>query len=334
MQNLQANLFNKIRTVVPNPGTLAEDLVKLLDISKDSAYRRLKGEKQLSFDELVIIAQAYDLSLDDLLDLWEECIVFQGDYVSSDDFDLEKYLLSMLTNLEKLEQFEQKELYYISKDFPVFYYLMYPEVTAFKFFVWTKTQMQFEAMKERKFSLDILTPRLAELAIRVAELYTRIPSAEILNADNILNDLRQLEYYKDTNMIASNSDLDIIYGKLHEMTSHMEEQASAGRKFMPGKKASAPDAAYKLYVNDFFVGDNTIVAKAGDLRLVYVNHAAINFVFTSTPAFVDYNQEFMNNIIKRSSLISEVGERTRSRFFNLIHERIGHFSRGKMPGSY
>lgn len=328
MQNLQSTLFNKIRTVVPNPGTLADDLVKLLDISKDSAYRRLKGEKQLSFDELVILAQAYDLSLDDLLDLWEESVVFQGDYVNSDDMDMEKYLLSMLTNLEKLEQFESKELFYISKDLPVFYYLMYPEVTAFKFFVWTKTQMQFEAMKERKFSFDTLTPHLSELALQVARLYTRIPSSEILNADNILNDLRQLEYYKDTNLMSNRGDLDIIYNKLHEMITHMEEQATAGRKFMPGCKAGDNDARYKLYVNDFFVGDNSIVAKAGDLRLVYVNHAAINFVFTSTPAFVDYNEEFMNNIIKRSSMISEVGERTRSRFFNLIHERINQFSNG------
>jgi hypothetical protein len=334
MQNLQAILFNKIRRVVPNPGTLAEDLVKLLDISKDSAYRRLKGEKQLSFDELVVIAQAYDLSLDELLDLWEESVVFQGDYVNGENFDMEKYLLSMKDNLEKLLQFEQKELFYISKDLPVFYYLMYPEVTAFKFFVWTKTQMQFDTMKERKFSFDILTPHLAELARCVAQLYTCIPSSEILNADNILNDLRQLDYYKYTNIMSGNGDLDIIYNKLHEMISHMEDQATAGRKFMPDGKPLVTDAPYKLFVNDFFVGDNTIVAKAGDLRLVYVNHAAINFVFTSTPAFVDYNEEFMNNIIKRSSMISEVGERTRSRFFNLIHERISHFGNGRRQNNF
>lgn len=327
MQNLQSILFNKIRTVVPNPGLLVEDLVKLLEISKDSAYRRLKGEKQLSFDEMVIIAQAYDLSLDDLLDLWEESVVFQGDYVA-DDFDMEKYLLSMQMNLEKLLQFEQKQLYYISKDLPVFYYLMYPEITAFKFFVWTKTQMQFETMKEKKFSFDTLTPHLKDLSYHVAELYTKVPSVEILNADNILNDLRQLEYYKDTNLMSSTSDLAVIYSKLHEMISHMEDQASAGKKFMPGREQLPSDAEYKLYVNDFFVGDNTLVAKAGDLRLVYMNHAAINFVYSSTPAFVDYNEEFMNNIIKRSSLISEIGERTRSRFFNLIHERIRQFSNG------
>jgi BetR domain len=333
MQNLQSILFNKIRTVVPNPGLLVEDLVKLLDISKDSAYRRLKGEKQLSFDEMVVIAQAYDLSLDDLLDLWEESVVFQGDYVA-EDFDMEKYLLSMQVNLEKLLQFDQKLLSYISKDLPVFYYMMYPEIAAFKFFVWTKTQMQFEAMKEKKFSFETLTPHLKDLSYHVAELYTKVPSVEILNADNILNDLRQLEYYKDTNLMTSNNDLAVIYSKLHEMISHMEEQASVGRKFMPGRQQQSTDAEYKLYVNDFFVGDNTLVARAGDLRLVYMNHAAINFVFTSTPAFVDYNEEFMNNIIRRSSLISEVGERTRTRFFNLMHERINQFSEGGKLNSY
>ena len=39
-------------------------------------------------------------------------------------------------------------------------------------------------------------------------------------------------------------------------------------------------------------------------------------------AFVRYNQDFIKDLIRRSTLISEVGERTRSRFFHLIHERI------------
>jgi hypothetical protein len=238
------------------------------------------------------------------------------------------YLESMLFNLQRLNQFEKKELNYLSKDFPVFYYLMFPEVAAFKFFVWTKTQMQFEEMKEKKFSFDILTPELKEMSLKVAEAYTNIPSTEILNADNILNDLRQVEYYKETGVFQNPEDIDRIYKALHDMVLHLEEQAATGKKFLPG---CSPGASYKLFVNDYYVGDNTLVAVAGELRMVYINHAAINFVHTFSPAFVDYNEDFMNNIIRRSSLISEVGERTRSRFFNLIHDRINSFQAGKFP---
>jgi len=331
MREVQKNLFERVRASMANPGALPDELVGLLGISKDSAYRRLKGEKQLSIDELQLVARAYGFSLDDLMDLWSDCTVFQGDYVNSENFKMESYLQSMLYNLQRLDQFDKKELSYLSKDLPVFYYLMFPEVAAFKFFVWTKTQMQFEEMRERKFSFDILTRDLKELAFKVAEAYTRIPSTEILNADNILNDLRQLEYYKETGLFANPSDPELIYCRLHEMVDHMEGQASSGKKSVPG---GGRGSSYKLFVNDYYVGDNTLLAVAGDLRLVYLNHAAINFVFTSSPGFVDYNEEFMQNIIRRSSLISEVGERTRACFFHLIHERINGFQTGRSMESF
>ena len=55
-----------------------------------------------------------------------------------------------------------------------------------------------------------------------------------------------------------------------------------------------------------------------------LNHSAINYISTASREFAAYNFEFIQNIIRKSSLISEVGERTRNRFFNLIHERIDH----------
>jgi hypothetical protein len=324
-QPLQSILFNKIKSLLPPDISLAEKLSALLDISKDSAYRRLKGEKQLSFNELVTVSKAFSISLDELFNLGNENIVFHGQYVNSENFRLESYLQSMLADVEQIMGFSKKELYYISKDIPIFYYLMFPEIAAFKFFVWTKTQMQFDEMKLRKFSFEILNPELQDLCMKICKCYTRIPGTEILNADNIINDLRQLEYYKDTNLFADTGDLVIIYDKLNSMVAHMEAQASCGRKFIPGEEPDTNSASIRMYVNDFFVGDNTIIANANDANYVYLNHAAINFISTGTGEFADYNFEFIQNIIKKSSLISEVGERTRNRFFNLIHERIDLF---------
>lgn len=322
--NVQALFFDRIRALIPASTTMADELSVRLGISKDSVYRRIKGEKPLLFDEIIMLAKTYNISLDEIINGSQNNIIFHGQYVNSENFNLEQYLMAMAANLEMLIPHQHVELFYVSKDIPVFYYLMYPEIAAFKFYVWAKSQMQFEDMKEIKLSFNIVTQRLRELSKTVAGLYTHIPSIEILNADNILNDLRQLEYYKDANMLENGSDLDIIYDKLHEMVSHMEEQASLGHKFLPWEEKNKGQP-YKLYVNDFFVGDNTVIAVADGMKLVFINHAAINFIATATPAFSDCNLDFTRNIIRKSTLISEVGERTRSRFFNLIHERIERF---------
>ena len=98
--------------------------------------------------------------------------------------------------------------------------------------------------------------------------------------------------------------------------AHIENQAVTGRKLLPGQNTEG--GTYKLYVNDFYVGDNTVIATSASMKAVFLNHAAINFVSTVSPAFVEYNIEFMNNLIRKSALISEVGERTRSRFLTLF----------------
>jgi hypothetical protein len=324
LDHIQTTLFNRIKGQIPSSTSLVDELAQVLGVSKDSIYRRIKGEKPLLFDEIIILAKTYGISLDEILNGNQGSIVFHGQYVNSQNFNLEHYLMAMVTSLETVSPQDKVELFYVSKDIPVFYYLMYPEIAAFKFYVWAKSQMQFEHMKEMKLSFNIVTPRLLELSKKVAALYINIPSTEILNADNIINDLRQLAYYKDAHMVENNADLGTIYDKLHEMVAHMEEQASAGYKFLPGEEKNMGQP-YKLYVNDFFVGDNTVIAVADGVNRVFINHAAINFIATTTPSFAEYNLEFTRNIIRKSALISEVGERTRSRFFNLIHERIERF---------
>lgn len=329
-QHLQAVLLNRVKSLLPPHVSITEYLSDVLMISRDSVYRRLKGEKQLSFNELAKLATVFEISLDELFSLGDGKVIFHGQFVDSSDFSLESYLDSMLKNVERITSHEKKELLYICKDIPIFYYLMFPEIAAFKFFAWTKTQMQFDEMKNKKFSFSLMSPSLHVYCEKISNAYTCIPGTEILNADNILNDLRQLAYYRETDMFENKDDLQVLYEKLEEMITHMEQQATSGLKFLPGKAPEQSAGSIKVYVNDFFVGDNTIIATINETRVVYLNHSAINFISTSNNEFADYNYDFIQNVIKKSSLISIVGERERKKFFNLIFERIDHFKSGHM----
>ena len=53
---LQQELFQLIKTRLPSEASVADEVAKLLEISSDSAYRRMRGEKQITFEELYKIA--------------------------------------------------------------------------------------------------------------------------------------------------------------------------------------------------------------------------------------------------------------------------------------
>jgi len=326
MSQLQVDLFQHIKSVLAPHLSLAEEVADVLDVSIDSAYRRIRGEKQLTFEEIQKLTNHFHISVDGILALESDSVLFSGSFIEyNKDFNFSTYLDNLGKNLAYIAGFEQKELFHFSKDIPIFYYCMFPELAAFKFFVWMKTLLQFPDYANSTFSVDKIDDSLFEKARKIAAISCEIPTTEILNVENIQTTLRQIEYYKDTGLFASEAELNRLYQKLEEMINHMENISAAGRKFLPGQKPTHGCARIKTYVNDFVVGDHSSIAVLNGKKLCFINHNIINFISSRDERFCDYCYNFMQNIIRKSTQISEVGERERVIFFNMTRQRIHHY---------
>ena len=106
------------------------------------------------------------------------------------------------------------------------------------------------------------------------------------------------------------------------MIDHIEKQAEAGCKFSVGSKPTPASAPYKFYVNEFMLGDNCNLAILNNTKVVYINHSVLNIIMTKDPVFTEYTYQHAQNIIRRSTLMSYVGEKERRKFFNGLCEKI------------
>ncbi len=52
-----------------------------------------------------------------------------------------------------------------------------------------------------------------------------------------------------------------------------------------------------------------------DTKLVYINHTVLNIIMTRDPVFTEYTYQHFQNIMRKSTLISFVGEKERTKFF-------------------
>ena len=59
----QTILWEKVREKLDARHQLAEEIAEILSCSRDSAYRRLRNETLLSFDETVALVKYYGISL-------------------------------------------------------------------------------------------------------------------------------------------------------------------------------------------------------------------------------------------------------------------------------
>lgn len=321
-ENIQVLFFQHLKRELPVHLSLVDEISELLGISNDSAYRRLRGEKPISFEELKKLCAHFHLSLDQFLHIGNDSIVFHGKSADKENFDFETYLAGILKLLQYMNSFKNRELLYLNKDVPIFHHFYYPELASFKYFFWMKTILHYPEYARMPFSFDTLIEPLINVGNKIARAYTDLPSMEIWNIESINSTIRQIEYYRNTGNFSSQKDIRTVYEALGKCIDHIEAQAEAGYKFFPEDVSHTERGAYKMYFNEFILGDNTIMAVLDGNMITFINHSVINILQTRDPDFCRYTYEHFHNIIKRSTLISEVGEKERSRFFKTIREKI------------
>ncbi|HNJ27903.1 MAG TPA: helix-turn-helix domain-containing protein, partial [Ferruginibacter sp.] len=79
----QLQFFQHIRSILPEHISLVDEIAGLLDISNDSAYRRIRGEKQISLDEMQKLSVHYKISIDQFLNLQSNSYIFSGELAAS-----------------------------------------------------------------------------------------------------------------------------------------------------------------------------------------------------------------------------------------------------------
>ncbi|MBS1621825.1 MAG: hypothetical protein JST10_04240 [Bacteroidetes bacterium] len=79
---------------------------------------------------------------------------------------------------------------------------------------------------------------------------------------------------------------------------------------------------FRMYFNEWILLDNNMLAVLDNSKLSIVPHTAINYMLSRDQPFSENQYRFIQNLMQRSTQISEVSEKERSRFFRLVRERI------------
>ena len=316
-ESIQTTFLNQVkRNLLPHV-SFVDELAEALNISRDSAYRRIRGETILSLDEAKTLYNRFGVSIDVLFSNSSEMVTFHRRVVSYEDYNVEKWLGSILKNLDYLEGFEKNEMIFSAKDIPVFHYFRLPELSAFKLFFWMKTLLGYPQYEHAKYSKDMVPKEVIALGNRMRNKYSTISSTEIWNEEVLYDTLRQIEFYHECGLFSNPDEALLLCDQLSKLLEEVEAEAEAGRKSEGG--------AFHLYNNEILIADNTVFARMGDKRCVYVNQNALNLLLTFQEPFCEKTEMYLQNLIKQSTLISKTGHRERVRFFKNMNERIQVF---------
>ena len=322
---VQQLFFQHIKSKLPGHLSLVDEVAELLDISNDSAYRRIRGEKPISFEELQKLCSHYKISLDQFLHLQSDAFIFSGKLKTEDENSLENWMVSVQEYFQLFSSYKKRHMYYLFKDIPPFVHFQVPELAAFKFFFWSKSILHYESMKGVKFSLDDTRyEKYFPISNKIIEFFNKIPITEIWNVESLNSTIRQIDFYRESGSFKNLSEIKLLYSKVEELINHIEKQAELGLKFKFGEEPKTNAVEYQMFVNELILGDNTIMVKLDDTSVTFLNHGVLYFVATTDDRFNKGMQYNLENLMKKSTMISTVGEKERTRFFNRMRDKIHH----------
>lgn len=320
---MQVLLFQHLKTLIPVHISMVDEMSSLLNISPDSAYRRIRGEKPISLEETKIICEHFHLSMDQFLHSQSDSVLFTSPPSLSKPNPFESWLDNLLRQLQFLKSQEKKHLYWLLKDIPMMQHFCIKELAVFKIYLWTKSILHDEQMKGVKFSLsDNRYDQYLERTSSIQKMFESIPTTEIWNIESINSSLRQIRFHYEAGSFNSGDDALMLLQKLKDLIDHYEMQAEHGVKFHIGTSPSTSSVPYNMFVNELILGDNTIYFEADRVKMTFLNHSVLNFVYTMNERFNDKIFANLNILMTKSTMISKIGEKERATFFNTLRQQI------------
>lgn len=315
-------LFQRIKELLPSENSIVDTLSELLNVSIDSAYRRIRGETPLILDEAKKLCDYFGISLDQLLKIEKKSTLFQHIRVDTTNYQYEEYLKDLIKKLQYTNSFKSKELIYRTKDVPIFHNFYFEPLIAFRYFFWMKSVIRHPDFIDKEFELDCVTPEIVMLSRELLMQYNKIPSTEIWNTECINAVITQIEFYKDSGYFAATADIKAVYDSLEETFEHLKEIVECGYKYMPGENPDMQKPNFNFFYNRAMLGDNAVLIQTDHIKTAFINYDGLNYLLSTDASFCEPLYEDLKQQMKRATIISQTSEKQRNIFFGILLSKI------------
>jgi len=131
-KEIQHSIFQQIKGSIPSSHSFIHEIAELLSISYDSAYRRVRGEKELTIEDLYKLATRYNLSIDSIFNVQSRNVTFNCVSLDSETFKVKDWLGLVLENIKNISSASEKEIIYAAKDRNRFFNTLFQSIETLK----------------------------------------------------------------------------------------------------------------------------------------------------------------------------------------------------------
>lgn len=308
-------LISAIRNFIHNEKDLIPLLMSLLNLGRQSVYRRLRNEIPFTFDEIIILSSQIGFSIDEIVGRLnqnnEVAELMKDSHLASQDLYLgSRYKVNQL--LEKIRKDKDSTIIITTNRLPYIFTAAYENVTKMEYYKWYHQQQ--DSFTELTFKEFKMPSSIISENKRIIYNGTLINKYTLLLDPNILKPiLREISYYYERDMI-DDDELCILQEELLQIVNELESLATTGHY--------KSKSEVNIYLSSLNIGSNCLLLENEDNTcfIIWINSTDPVTIFNQNVCSVQ--KKWMLSLKKYSTLITQCNEFSRSIFFKKQRESI------------
>jgi hypothetical protein len=310
--------FNKklVSTVlkhIPKNEKAVTFLVNSLNISRESAYRRIRGDISFTVNELATLSTMLDFSIDTIFDQERQNHAFY-DYTREENKPNDFFTLMLKKYSELLEK-----IYYSKKvettvsfnAFPPPFYADFSNLFKFSYYKWLYQDK--EILRNESFTEIVLPKEAIGYQRKIAgNLFIGKIMNFILDTNVFLNLIKEIQYFYQRKLL-SKEEMLLLKEEVLQMIEQYDDISQTG---------ISETTRVQLYLSSLCVNTNTICFHYEDRVDPLFWVFTFNPVIIQNAEFISMQKKWLNSLKRRSVLITQSNEILQSEFFFQQREYI------------
>lgn len=315
-RNYNEKVINSIIKIIPDNKELVPILENLLFVGKAGIYRRLNGLVPFSVEEVVKIANAFNLSLDNMLsnDNSDKAIF---DLRFIEPYNSEKKYAHMISlyveRIRKLRKYPNCHSYMALNLLPYMFYPSLENISKFNIFKWL--YLMSNDVDKVSFSECIVTPETRKIQNTANIESSLIPQTYILLSPQLFESfMNDIDYFMRINLI-SDTDHKKLKQELHVVLDELENIMITGT-YRNGNKVV-------IFLSNIDFITSYVYFGSDSYEFVHFRICAANCIDSENPQICAFKKKWIRSLMKVSTLVSMSGELHRQKYINKQREIIG-----------
>ncbi|SBW02816.1 hypothetical protein [uncultured Dysgonomonas sp.] len=305
---LKEILIKKVLENIPDKVKPVTHLTGILDIGRESAYRRLNGQIDFSLAEIVKLSSRLNFSLNEIHNEYDDNLAafeFYKNRLNQPEESFKSMLQALYNRMATVYEAKEKHTDIAVNRLIGTLALAHNHLYKFIYYKW---KHQFDNVPLNYYYRElVLSSDISNLIQKASYYQQRLSKTIILDEDILYNTIQEIKYYQDRQLI-SNDEVALIKGDLIDLLENFEQILNTGENQIGIK--------WDIYLSSINVCSNTSCLNYDDqVSTSFWIHSDAAFTTSDSQIYL-LQKEWIDSLKKHSTLITKSNQKMQADFLN------------------